>query len=295
MQGFRAFTMAVSSSLRGYNPPMEHLPTNLSALLALVFVLGLRHGFDPDHLATIDGLTRFNAAANRGVARWCGMLFSLGHGAIVMVVALTVALLAHQWVVPGWLEDIGAWISILFLSLLGFLNLAAVLQAPPGQVVRPLGLKGRFLGRLQHTSHPALVALVGALFALSFDTMSQTALFSITAAGLGGWEYSLLMGATFMAGMMATDGINGLWIARLIRRSDQFACQASRAMSLTVAFLSLLVAGFGVARYFSPGVAAWSDGREMILGFFLVAVVAGSFLFAMLLAWRAAVVARTRR
>jgi high-affinity nickel-transport protein len=265
---------------------MEHLPANLPALLTLVFVLGLRHGLDPDHLATIDGLTRFNAAANRRVARWCGVLFSLGHGAIVMTVALSVGLLAHQWAVPGWLEDIGAWISILFLGLLGLLNLAAVWQTAPGQVVRPLGLKGRLLGRLQHTSHPALVALVGALFALSFDTMSQTALFSMTAAGLGGWEYSLLMGATFMVGMMATDGINGLWIARLIRRSDQLACYASRVMSLTVAFLSLLVAGFGVARYFSPGVAAWSEGREMVLGLSVIAVVASSFLLARLLAHR---------
>ena len=265
---------------------MQHLPANLPALLTLVFVLGLKHGFDPDHLATIDGLTRFNAAANRRVARWCGMLFSLGHSAIVMAVALSVGLLAHQWAIPGWLEDIGAWISILFLSLLGLLNLAAVVQTAPGQVVQPLGLKGHFLGRLQHTSHPALVALVGALFALSFDTMSQTALFSMTAAGLGGWEYSLLMGATFMTGMVATDGINGLWIARLIRRSDQLACYASRVMSLTVALLSLLVAGFGIARYFSPVVAAWSEDREMALGLSVVAMVASSFLLARLLAQR---------
>ncbi len=265
---------------------MEHLPANLPALLALVFVLGLKHGLDPDHLATIDGLTRFNSAANRRVARWCGLLFSLGHGAIVMLVALSVGLLAQQWAVPGWLEDIGAWISILFLSLLGFLNLAAALLTPPGRVVQPLGLKGRLFGRLQHASHPALVALVGALFALSFDTMSQTALFSVTAAGLGGWEYSLLMGATFMVGMMATDGINGLWISRLIQRSDQLACYASRVMSLAVAFLSLLVAAFGAARYFSPGVAAWSEGREMILGMAVVGVVASSFLLARLLARR---------
>ena len=94
-------------------------------------------------------------------------------------------------------------------------------------------------------------------------------------------------GATFMTGMMATDGINGLWIARLIRRSDQLACYASRAMSLTVALLSLLVAGFGVARYFSPGVAAWGEGRETILGLSVVAVVASSFLLARLLARRA--------
>ena len=30
------------------------------ALVLLVFVLGLKHGFDADHLAAIDGLTRYN-------------------------------------------------------------------------------------------------------------------------------------------------------------------------------------------------------------------------------------------
>jgi high-affinity nickel-transport protein len=265
---------------------MEQLPANFSALLALVFALGMRHGFDPDHLATIDGLTRFNAAAERHVSRWCGFLFSLGHGVIVMAVAIGVGVLAQAWQVPLWLEDAGAWISIVFLALLGVLNLSTVLRTAPDQVVRPVGLKGRLFARLQHASHPALIALVGALFALSFDTMSQAALFSVTAAGLGGWKYSLLMGGTFMVGMMVTDGINGLWISRLIQRSNQMACLASRIMSLSIASLSLLVAAFGAAKYFSPAANAWSDGREMMLGFVVIGVVAGSFLLALRLSRR---------
>jgi hypothetical protein len=60
------------------------------ALAALAFTLGLKHGLDADHLATIDGLTRFNARARPAMARWCGALFSLGHGAVVVVVAVTV-------------------------------------------------------------------------------------------------------------------------------------------------------------------------------------------------------------
>lgn len=262
---------------------MDALPHDWTALLTLVFALGMKHGFDPDHLATIDGLTRFNAD-NRRLARWCGFLFSLGHGVIVIAVSVGVGLLAKRWAVPGWLEDSGAWISILFLLLLGFLNLAAVLKTAPDRVVRSVGLKGRLLGRLQQTSHPALIALVGALFALSFDTMSQAALFSLTASGIGGWEYALLLGCAFMIGMMATDGINGLWISRLLRRSDRLACIASRVMGLAIGALSLLVAGFGIAKYFSPAVGAWSEGKEMALGLVIVGVVALSFLLALRLA-----------
>ena len=262
---------------------MDTLPHDWTALLTLVFALGMKHGFDPDHLATIDGLTRFNAD-NRRLARWCGFLFSLGHGLIVIAVSVGVGLLAKRWAVPGWLEDSGAWISILFLLVLGFLNLAAVLKTAPDRVVQSVGLKGRLLGHLQQTSHPALIALVGALFALSFDTMSQAALFSLTASGIGGWEYALLLGCAFMVGMMATDGINGLWISRLLHRSDRLACIASRVMGLAIGTLSLLVAGFGVAKYFSPTVGAWSEGKEMALGLVIVGVIALSFLLAVRLA-----------
>jgi high-affinity nickel-transport protein len=61
------------------------------------------------------------------------------------------------------------------------------------------------------------VALVGALFALSFDTHERRPRFfaltaTSSAAGSMRWSLALL----FMLGMLLTDGINGLWIARLI-------------------------------------------------------------------------------
>jgi nickel/cobalt transporter (NiCoT) family protein len=42
------------------------------SLIILVFVLGLRHGLDADHLACIDGLTRYNWRMNSPIARWVG-------------------------------------------------------------------------------------------------------------------------------------------------------------------------------------------------------------------------------
>ena len=104
---------------------MPALPDDGFALVLLVFALGLRHGFDADHLATIDGLTRFNARSNPRWARFCGTLFSLGHGAVVVAIALAVSLLSRRWTAPEWLEMSGAWISIVFLTLLGVLNLRA--------------------------------------------------------------------------------------------------------------------------------------------------------------------------
>lgn len=263
---------------------MDALPHDWLALMFLVFTLGVKHGLDADHLATIDGLTRFNAQRNPRLARWCGFLFSLGHGAVVMAVALAVGAVTRQWSVPEWLEDVGAWVSIGFLALLGMLNLLAVLSARPGQLVHPVGLKGRFLGRLLRTGNPLLIAAVGALFALSFDTLSQAALFALTGTQYGGVSHALTLGLLFMLGMMLMDGLNGLWIARLLRRADRLACVASRVMGLTVGGLSLLVAGYGLARYASPEVSAWSDGKELAFGLSFATVILLSFLLAQHLA-----------
>jgi len=256
------------------------------SLLILTFVLGMKHGFDADHLATIDGLTRYNARLRPGLARYCGTLFSLGHGAVVLAIALGVAGIASQWEVPEWFGILGAVISITFLIALGSLNLAAVLRAGPDEVVQPVGLKGRLLGNLRHASHPALIAVVGALFALSFDTLSQAAFFALTATQFGGWQHALALALLFMLGMLLTDGINGLWIARLIARADQVALVASRVMGLVVSGVSLLVAGFGVAKLLSPAVDAWSEGKELGFGLMLVAIIALSFVAAVRLTRR---------
>jgi high-affinity nickel-transport protein len=260
---------------------METLHESIYPLIALAFVLGLKHGMDADHLATIDGLTRFNTSAGRlRLARLCGFLFSLGHGAVVCIVAVAAGLLFHHASVPSWRDDVGAWVSALFLLLLGVVNLYAVFSTPSHEMVQMIGLKGRWLGGLKSAGNPALVALVGALFALSFDTLSQAAFFSVTATRYGGIAYSLLLALCFMVGMMVTDAANGLWISHLLRRADASARIASRIMGMAVALLSLGVAGLGLSRQYLPGAAAWQEGRELLIGASIIIVVAGSYLFA---------------
>lgn len=263
---------------------MHDLPTDWTALCALVFLLGMRHGFDADHLATIDGYTRLNTRHHRGHARWCGVLFSLGHGAVVLGIALAVGLVSARWTPPGWLDLFGAWVSIAFLLTLGIVNLRAVLAAPAGAMVSLVGVKAGLLGRLAPHGSPLGVAVVGALFALSFDTVSQSALFALTATRFGGVAHALMLGGLFVLGMLLTDALNGWWIARLIARADQIAALASRVMSVAVSAVSLLVAAMGIAKQVSPRIDAWSDGKELGFGAVVVAVIALSYLAARRLA-----------
>ena len=267
---------------------MIELPTHAFSLVAVVFLLGLKHGLDADHLAAIDGIARYNAARPR-LSRWSGLLFSAGHGAVVTAVAIAVATLAAGWQAPRWLEATGVWISVAFLTLLGLANLAAVWRTPASDVVRPVGMKSRVFGRLVRASHPALVAAVGAAFALSFDTLSQAVLFSVTGSHLAGWMFAALLGLVFTAGMMATDALNGLWVSHLMARADARAAAASRVMSVAVALASLAIAALAVARQLSPGFDARLDAWGAGLGLAVAALVAGAYGIAMRMAFRPAV------
>jgi high-affinity nickel-transport protein len=265
----------------GWSGMNEALPHDWLALVVIAVVLGLKHGLDPDHLATIDGLTRYNAIHRPRLARWSGLLFSIGHGLVVTLVAVAVAAMATEWTPPEWLEHTGAWISILFLVALGLVNLAAVFRAPPHAIVRPEGLKGRWLGPLTQSSRPVIIVAIGAAFALSFETWSQAALFSMTATQVAGWTFSLAMGLLFTAGMMVADGLNGLWVARLLRNADRRARIASRFMSLTIALLSLAIAALSMVRQFAPTLAAPFEGSSVAVSAGMIALLFASFLVAM--------------
>lgn len=267
---------------------METLPQEGLALTVLVFVLGIKHGLDADHLATIDGMTRYNAPVNPSLARFCGVLFSLGHGAVVVAVATAVSWAAKTWTAPEWLESFGVFTSVFFLFLLGCANLLSILRTPANQVVQTVGFKGRFLGGLQRAGHPFLIALVGALFALSFDTMSQAALFALSAQRDGEFWRAPVLGGVFMLGMLVTDGLNGLWISRVIRRADRMAAIASRLMGITVACLSLAVAALGAAKYVSPKIDRLLDGLELQTGLLVFAAIGIALAAGMLLSHRLA-------
>jgi high-affinity nickel-transport protein len=256
---------------------METLPSHWLSLIAVVFLLGLKHGLDPDHLAAIDGLTRFNAANRPRLSRWSGLLFSAGHGAVVTAIAVAVATLAAGWRAPAWLEDAGTWISIVFLTLLGVANLAAILRTPRGEPVRAVGLRGRFFARLVRAEHPILVAAVGAVFALSFDTIGQAVLFSVTGSSIAGWMFAASLGLVFTAGMMATDALNGLWVSRMLERSVAQQALASRLMGGVIGAVALAIAATGAWRYLSPAPGGPLDAGGVALGLAVMASVAAAY------------------
>ena len=256
------------------NLPIEGWPL----LCGLTLLLGIKHGIDADHLAAINALTRLNARHERRFASHCGSLFSLGHGAVVMAVATSVSLLRAQWEAPPWLDGLGGWVSCMLLFCLGLMNLHAAATAAPGHIVSPVGLRSRLFVRLLRAQTPLGVALVGSLFAISFDTLTQALLFSAAALRVDSPWPALALGGLFTLGMLITDGLNGWWTARLIARADGAAALASRVMGFAVAGIALAVGSFGAARLASAQTAAWSEGKELAVGLLVLFVCATTYL-----------------
>lgn len=248
----------------------------------MILVLGMKHGLDADHLATIDGLTRFNARIKPRLASICGALFSIGHGSMVIAISLAICALADTWQVPEWLANSGLVISVFFLLGLGVVNLRAVLMAKPYEIVRTVGFKSGWLAGIAETSQPFFIMLIGAMFAVSFDTVSLAALFAVAAKQFGGSLEAFLMGLTFMIGMLATDGINGVWIARLIRRTDDMALLASRVMGVAIAALSFGIAAIGLAKWRLPLVDAWIEQNSLWYSFTVILSILTAFMIASL-------------
>src|ERR1700752_2622483 len=118
-----------------------------SALLVLAFALGLRHGADPDHLAAIDGLSRLRPS------RWNGVLFAIGHGFLVTLLAVGAGgLLARN------VEPYAPWLLI----LLGGINLRRLIRPSTHH-------RHRGFARIARTSP----LLLGIVFGAGFETSSQ--------------------------------------------------------------------------------------------------------------------------
>lgn len=209
-------------------------------LIAMAFFLGLRHGFDLDHLATIDSITRI-IKPHQNLSKYVGILFSLGHGLVVITISLFVGTGLVSAYIPYWLSGVGDIIALTCLFVFGLLTLWNVMQRSSKSAL-PSSLNNYLAKKLiQQNISPACIVSVGLLFAFSFDTVSQVILFSLSAKAMAGCFFSGLLGVMFMLGMMTSDGLNGLFVALLIQRSDAKSLLLSRTIGFLIASFSLII------------------------------------------------------
>lgn len=226
------------------------MSTERCSLILIVLLLGIRHGFEPDHLAVIDGMTR---CTNSKLSRYIGCLFSIGHGIVVILITVFIGFEAKKWNIPVWFDKLGQWVSILFLIFFGIYSLYTASKANRSDKIKFLGAKSFLFNKIvkidANTSFLVPV-LIGMLFSLSFDTLSLTTAFSLTGYELGGAFFPILLGTIFMFGMMMTDGLNGYLVAYILNHVDKRSQFVSRLLGYVIGGFSLIIGGSYLISYF---------------------------------------------
>ena len=202
-------------------------------MAVLIYGLGLRHAVDADHIAAIDNVTRkLMQDRQRPVA--VGFFFALGHATIVTLVAAAVAGATTLLGRFESLKEVGGTISTsvsaLFLLAIAAMNIVIFVsiyksyrrvRAGGTYVDQDLDLLLNDRGLLARLFRP-LFRLVtrswhmfplGFLFGLGFDTATEIAMFSVSAAqAADGVPIVALMvfPALFAAGMSLIDTTDGV-------------------------------------------------------------------------------------
>lgn len=204
-----------------------------TGLAITAYILGLRHGFDVDHIAAIDNTTR-KLLNDRKRPLTVGTWFSLGHSTIVcaMIVALVLAVKFVSQTY-GTFATVGAvlgtLISGVFLFLIGLVNLLIVLevyrifcglrdrkldQRALDEQMNKRGFMYRYFGRLfKVINEPWQIYPIGVLFGLGFDTATEVLLIGLAVGavytGLPLWAV-LFLPALFTCGMVLSDTTDGI-------------------------------------------------------------------------------------
>ena len=189
----------------------------VDAALGSCLLLGLRHGFDYDHLAAISDITAVQRDWRSGLK--LGMTYALGHAATV--VALGVAVLQLHMGLPEGLDHWTERLIGLTLIVLGIGVVAGILRKDAhghthSRIESRLAIAingmlwlGWRLRRLWNPEAPRpqrfqwmyngkSVFLIGVLHGIGAETPSQLALFFLT-ANLGGTSRGMLGLAAFAA------------------------------------------------------------------------------------------------
>jgi high-affinity nickel-transport protein len=286
------------------------------------YMLGVRHAFDADHIASIDNTTRKLVGEGRSSVS-TGFWFSLGHSSVVFAASLL--LVAGVRSVAGVVQNgdnevgqtlglVGTLVAGTFLLVIGLMNLGAAVgiakvfrkmrsggfdEAELEHHLHNRGFLARLLGRVtRRVSKPWHLYPVGLLMGLGFDTATQVALL-VLAAGSAAfvlpWYAILVLPVLFAAGMSLFDTADGVLMTRaygwafLKPVRKVFYNLAVTLLSVTVALVIglMVLTGLVVERLgIESGPLAWIAGLNLeYVGFAIVGLFAVAWAIA-LAVWR---------
>ncbi|WP_051935466.1 HoxN/HupN/NixA family nickel/cobalt transporter [Deinococcus sp. YIM 77859] len=188
------------------------------------YLLGVRHAWDADHIAVIDNTVR-KLLALRRPAYGVGLCFSLGHSAVVFLMAVAAAVIGRALLEAqegigtfgGWVGPFVAGAYLLTVAAVNLFTTLRLLRTGEDLPHTHGGPLARLLAPLiRLVSRQGQVFPLGFLMGLGFDTASEVALLALSGAaaqqGLG-WAAILALPLLFAAGMTLFDTLDGIAMA----------------------------------------------------------------------------------
>ena len=253
----------------------------------LAFVLGVRHAFDADHIATIDDCSRLLVRQGKRPLG-LGLFFALGHSGVVLILVIVVILFAgaagseSMSMVESFGGILSAVVAATFLLIVGVLNLkvfrslwlvrtrAGAGTIPTGELdamLKGRGVVSRILGRRVSSvlvSSPQMIP-IGFLFGLGLGTASEVALLglSATSAATGSVSKAGLLALPFLfaAGMALFDTANSLIMVHMYSSAVQDRQRLRFNLSTT---LTTGLIGIAVGLVYLAGLLVDHAGMEVL-------------------------------
>jgi high-affinity nickel-transport protein len=175
-----------------------------------MFMIGVRHALEVDHITAIDNLIRLhNAHMN---TRWVGTAFSCGHMLSVLGEMLLIIYLVGSAAGNSKINSFSFWGGVagtVALAIIGVINIYSLKKwGRTGSAV----LASKVLSRTYVIKPYGSALLTGMVFGLGFDTATQISAMTVGAVASAtlGLEISLLLVAVFAIGMIPVDTLDSV-------------------------------------------------------------------------------------
>ncbi len=222
------------------------------AWLLVAFTLGLVHAFDADHVMALSVFATGERSGRRGIR--AGLLWSLGHGVVVLGVGLVLIALGRS--LPAEVSVVAERAVGLIMVGLGcyvFLDLArrrAHLHFHEHDGLRPhahwhfhSGMRSH--PRADHHQHEHAASMVGALHGLAGSAPILALLPAAARSPLLGLVYLAVFGLGVALAMALVSGLLGRFAAHLSLHARRSSLVALRSVSATGSIVLGAWLGFG--------------------------------------------------
>ena len=151
---------------------MSFLQFHLSGFIIL-FVLGLRHGLDPDHITVIDNFTYKLHQHKSKWSRWVGTLFTIGHGLMVILISVILSLLKNNIEFPEWFNESLEWVPVVILLGMAISNTIILSNVNSGKQKTISGFRSCLLPKHSDNAlNPFSIIVTGLIFGFIFSNCS---------------------------------------------------------------------------------------------------------------------------